>query len=168
MVMDLARLWRHLNTGLRQVQRVFPQRTLDAVEAAVRASEARHPGQIRFVVEGCLAPSSLWRGKTPRQRAVEVFSELRVWDTEHNNGVLVYVLLADRDVEIVADRGVARGRVAADEWEQCCRIMEAQFRDGRFEAGAIAGVEAVAAVLARHPAGARDADNPLPDAPTVL
>lgn len=127
----------------------FPQATLDAIEAAIRASETTHHGEIRFVIENTLAASQVWRGMTGRERAVEVFSNLRVWDTEGNSGVLVYLLLADHDIEIVADRGIA-ARVDAAVWEAIAQAMEAAFRQGDFERGALAGIEQVGALLAIH------------------
>nr|WP_248679739.1 TPM domain-containing protein [Sinimarinibacterium sp. CAU 1509] len=141
---------------------------LARIEAGVKACEQRHAGEIRVAVEAALPLDALLQRRSARERALDVFSQLRVWDTEHNNGVLIYVLLADRDVEIVADRGVAGGRVAASEWEACCRVIEAHFRDGHYADGMIAGVEAVAAVLARHPPDAADVGNELPDAPALL
>jgi uncharacterized membrane protein len=150
------------------VRRDFPQKTLDAITQAVRDCERHHPGEIRFVIEAALHPAALWHGLTPRQRALEVFAQQHVWDTEHNNGVLIYLLLADRAVEIVADRYVARGRVSQTEWDAACREIEKHFRDGRFEAGAVAGVQAVAAILARYPPGPKDTGNELPDAPLLL
>ncbi|MGB0220668.1 MAG: TPM domain-containing protein [Sinimarinibacterium flocculans] len=165
--MRLLRAIRHLCTGSLMVRRRFDRQTLAAIEEAVRRVESLHAGQIRFAVEPGLPLSALWRGQTPRERAIEVFSELRVWDTEHNDGVLIYLLFADRDVEIVADRGVAGGVVSAAQWEACCQVMESRFRTGAFREGAIAGIEAVAAVLARHPPG-RAASNELPDAPALL
>jgi uncharacterized membrane protein len=164
---QLIRTLRHLCSGSLMLRRGFDVDTLAAIEQAVRRCEAQHSGQIRFAVEAALPLSALWRNQTPRERAVEVFSELRVWDTEHNNGVLIYLLLADHDVEIVADRGVAGGAVSQQEWDACCRVMEQHFRAGAFRAGAVAGIEAVAAVLARHPQGPRGT-NELPDAPAVL
>ncbi|MDM4770344.1 TPM domain-containing protein [Solimonas sp. SE-A11] len=167
--MDFKRLFRHLTTGPWTLRRRFPPAVLAAIEATVRAAESRHPGEIRFAVETALAPQALWRGLQPRHCAELAFARLGVWDTEHNNGVLIYLLLADHDVEIVADRGVGRGRVPAAEWEACCRIMEEHFRAGRFQAGAVAGVEAVAAVLARYPpVHPVDAGNELPDRPAIL
>src|ERR1039457_16338 len=115
--MDLIRVMRHLSIGRAAVRRVFPLRTLDAIEQAIRTTEARHAGQIRFAVEAALELAPLLAGQTAQQRSVEVFSKLRVWDTEHNNGVLIYLLLADRDVEIVADRG-NHAKVGAQEWEK--------------------------------------------------
>lgn len=162
------RLWRHLNTGTRALRRHFPLHAMAAIEEAIRACESRHPGEIRFAVEDALPFAAVWAGVMPRERAIAKFAELGVWDTAQNNGVLVYVLLADHDVEIVADRGVGQGRVPQAEWEACCRIMEEHFRAGRFRDGAIAGVEAVAEVLARHPPGEPDAGNELPDRPALL
>lgn len=168
MVSALGRWLRHLTTGAPAVRRVLPPDALDAIERAIQAAESRHPGEIRFAVEPALPPAALARGLSARDRAIQVFGELRVWDTEHNNGVLVYLLLADRDVEIVADRGVAGGRVAQSEWDACCRAIEEPLRAGRFREGVIAGVEAVAALLARHPPAAPDAGNELPDRPALL
>ncbi|MBL6749839.1 MAG: TPM domain-containing protein [Nevskia sp.] len=164
----LRRLWRHLVTGHLRVRRDFPAVVLERIEAAIKDCESRHAGEIRFAVEPALAPAQVCRGLAARQRALEVFSHLRVWDTEHNNGVLVYLLLADRAVEIVADRGAAGDRVAPAEWQAVCRAMEQHFRDGEFEQGAVAGIRGVAAVLARHPPGRRGTGNELPDKPVIL
>jgi uncharacterized membrane protein len=138
-----------------------------AIEQAIRANEATHYGQVRFAVEAALDVVPLLRNQSARGRAIDVFSLLRVWDTAHNNGVLIYLLLADRDVEIVADRGIAL-RVAPDEWERICREVEQMFRDGRFEEGVLAGIRAVSRHLARHYPGQSKSSNELPDAPVVL
>jgi uncharacterized membrane protein len=130
-------------------RRAFPPSVLKAIEDAIRASETRHGGEIRFAIEASLAPAWVWRGMTGRERALEMFSQLRVWDTEHNSGVLIYLLLADRDIEIVADRGIAL-RVAPSAWEQVAQAMEAAFRGGQFEQGALAGIHQVSELLARH------------------
>jgi len=160
---------RHVLAGPQTLRRTFPPAVLDAVTAAVRACESRHAGEIRVAVETALPLRELWRGTSPRERARRLFCDLGVWDTEHNNGVLIYLLLADRDVEIVSDRAVADGRVDQVEWENCCRVMEQHFRAGRYREGAVAGVEAVAAVLAAHPPqGPADAGNELPDRPALL
>lgn len=164
----LKRLFAHASTGHWLASKDFPAATLAAIERAVKACEHAHPGEIRFVVEPALHLRAVGQGVTARQRAEQVFSELRVWDTAHNDGVLIYVLLADRAVEIVADRGVAHGRVPQAEWDAACRVMQAHFRQSNFEAGAIAGVQAVAAVLARYPAGPKDVGNEQADAPVIL
>lgn len=127
----------------------FPQATLDTIEAAVRISETRHSGEIRFAIENSLAPGRVWRGVSGRERAIEVFANLHVWDTEHNSGVLIYLLLADHDIEIVADRGIA-ARVAPEVWEQVAQTMEAAFSNGRFEQGALAGIARISDVLTEH------------------
>jgi len=161
-----ARIWRHFGVGSRAVQRAFPRDALEVIAGATFAVEARQAGEIRFAVEHSLPFRRLWRGVTPRQRAIEVFAQLGVWDTRDNNGVLIYLLLADRDVEIVADRGLAG--VPQAEWERCCAAMESHFREGRFREGALGGIAAVADVLARHAPGGLDAGNELPDRPAVL
>jgi uncharacterized membrane protein len=165
--MDLARFWRHIVTTPFAVARSFPPSTLDAIQREVANQEAQHRGEIRFVVEAELTTAQLWRGLGPRERARQVFALHGVWNTEENIGVLVYVLLADRAVEIVADRGIS-GRVGEAEWAAVCRSMEASFRDGRFEEGAVEGVRAVSAVLGRHFPGRETSRNELPDRPLVM
>jgi uncharacterized membrane protein len=165
--MDLNRVMRHLSTGRASVRRVFPLRAMDEIESAIRATEARHAGQIRFAVEAALELSPLLAGQTAQQRAIEVFSTLRVWDTEHNNGVLIYLLLADRDVEIVADRGI-HVRLGKEVWEAICHEMEAAFRAGRFEDGVLAGIHAVGEHLSRHFPARSGKPNEMPDRPVVL
>ena len=130
-------------------RRRFPAHALTAIESAITQVEARHAGEIRFVIETALDFSSLFANRTPRERAIEVFAQHRVWDTANNNGVLIYLLMAEHDVEIIADRGIA-AKVSAAEWQAVCQTMETHFHEGRFREGAIAGVEGVAALLARH------------------
>ncbi len=166
--MNLNRVLKHLSTGRASVRRVFPPATLNAIEHAIRAAEATHSGQIRFAVEAALELSPLLAGQTAKQRALEVFSRLGVWDTEHNNGVLIYLLLADRDVEIIADRGV-HARLGQETWETVCQQMEAAFRAGKFEEGVLAGIHSVGQHLARHyPHGGGEKVNELPDKPVLL
>jgi uncharacterized membrane protein YgcG len=161
------RLLRHLFATPLLTRARFSQPVLMAVEAAVVTAEQRTSGEIRFAVETALDLHDLWRGETPRQRAEEVFSELGVWNTELRNGVLLYVLMAERDVEIVADRGAA-ARIPAADWESVCRLMEEHFRAGRFQEGAVAGVSAVGVLLERHfPPVARDR-NEQPDQGVLL
>ena len=167
--MDIQRIARHLLMTHWHVRRVFSRSTLRAIEDAIKVSETAHVGQIRFAVEGALHTSALFRGQSSRERAVAVFSELRIWDTEHNNGVLIYLLLADRSVEIVADRGINR-KVSPHEWEDVCRKMETAFRKGNYQEGVIDGIQAVTDQLAAHfPARAPAVlDDELPDQPIVL
>ncbi|MDD4886241.1 MAG: TPM domain-containing protein [Thiomonas sp.] len=166
--MQLKRLIRHLSFAPWRVRQAFPHATLQAITQAIRAAEQQHGGEIRFAVEGALDLPELWRGLTPRARAIEVFSHLHVWDTEHNDGVLIYLLLAERDVEIVADRGIHQ-HVDAAAWEQVCRSMEALLRQGQYQAAALQGVAGVSALLARHaPLKAGEKRNELPDWPVVL
>jgi uncharacterized membrane protein len=146
---------------------VLPPRTLESIERAIAATEMQHDGQIRFAVEAALDWQPLLAGQTASERAVEVFSELRVWDTEHNNGVLIYLLLADRDVEIVADRGI-HARLGQPVWEEICKEMEAAFRAGQFEAGVLAGVRAVGDRLIEHFPARNDKPNEMPDSAVVL
>jgi len=165
--MSMERIARHLMTNRWTVNRAFPGDTLAEIDRAVKASEATHGGEIRFVVEGALDIAPLFGGQSARERAIDVFSQLRMWDTERNNGVLIYLLLADRDVEIVADRGI-HAKVGSQGWEEICRGMEAAFRQGDFEGGVVRGIQAVTRHLAQHfPAVAEDR-NELPDKPVVL
>jgi uncharacterized membrane protein len=163
----IARLCRHLFFPQLRLRQAFPDHTLNAIEQAVRDAERNHFGEIRFAVESALAPGAIWHRQSGRQRALEVFSELHVWDTERNNGVLIYVLLADHDVEIVADRGIAR-HIDQDEWRQICRTMEKAFASGQFEQGSVAAIEAVSALLARHFPAEGDNLNELPNRPHVF
>jgi uncharacterized membrane protein len=169
--MSVARLIRHAAATHWRARRLFPPATLDAIEQAIARFERTHDGEIRFAIESALSPLHVLNHVAPRARSLEVFAHLRVWNTERNNGVLIYVLLADRAVEIVADRGF-EGRVSPVEWQAVCRLMEEQFRAGRFEAGALAGVDATGSLLTRHfpshPARAAQSHNELPDRPTLL
>ncbi len=165
--MKLARIGRHLIANRSRVRRAFPAPALAAIERAITASEATHAGQIRFVVEGALDGRPLFRDQSARERALDVFSALRIWDTAHNSGVLIYLLLADRKVEIVADRGIdaAVGEAA---WRRICAAMEAEFGRGEFEAGVLAGIRSVTEHLARHFPRHGGGANELPDKPVVL
>ena len=119
------------------------------------------------MVEGALDGAPLFRNQPARERALDIFAHLRIWDTAHNNGVLIYLLLADRDVEIVADRGID-AKVGAEGWENICRAMETDFRAGNFERGVISGIEAVSRELARHFPPHGRGPNELPDKPVVM
>jgi uncharacterized membrane protein len=164
--MDLRRIFRHLFTTIWSVRRAFPQSALAAIALAIKDTEATYEGQVRFAVEHALDMQQLLAGRSARERALDVFSELRVWDTQHNNGVLIYLLLADRDVEIVADRGVHAH--VGQGWETICRRMEERFARGEYETGVIEGVRAVGEHLQRHFPAQRGGRNELPDQPVVL
>ena len=165
--MNIQRIIKHLFFTSGQVRRAFPRATLDRIEAAIKVSERAHAGEIRFVVEGALDGTPLFKGQSPRDRALDLFSQLRVWDTRHNTGVLIYLLLADHAVEIVADRGI-HGRVETGEWGALCRRMEAAFKQSDFEGGVVNGVLAVSQHLARYFPAGDDHGNELPDKPVVL
>jgi len=164
--MDLKRVNRHLFVTRWHVDRAFPADTLRAIEKAIQESHRAHIGQIRFSVEGALHIAAL-DGMSARERAIDVFSELRVWDTEHNNGILIYLLLADHDVEIVADRGV-HARVKPREWEAICRQMEADFTLGKYQTGVLWGIEQVTTLLKRHFPPQQEKLDELPSKPAVL
>jgi len=165
--MKLKRTLKHLFATPAGTRRRFTRATQHAITQAIRAGELRSSGEIRFVIETALELGDLWAGSMPRLRAQQVFSDLHIWNTELRNGVLIYISMADRDVEIVADRGAA-ALIPPASWEAVCRLMEDHFRAGRFTEGAIGGVEAVAGLLERHfPRGAADR-NELPNQPVLL
>jgi uncharacterized membrane protein len=165
--MEFHRIARHFWIGRPEVRKLFPEASLERITQAIAACEAEHHGEIRFAVEASLDWRHLRQGVTARERAVEVFSQLRVWDTEANNGVLIYLLLADRDVEIIADRGV-HAKVGAEGWEAICKSMEAEFRQGRFESGLLQGIQSVSQHLLAHFPRRGSDSNELPDRPVLL
>jgi uncharacterized membrane protein len=163
----VLRLLRHLLETRFAMRLRFTPAVLDRIEAAVAAAEGAHQGELRVVIETDLDAWSIVSGKSSRQRALEVFAGHGVWDTQRNNGVLLYVLFADRAVEIIADRGF-NGLVTPAEWAAVCRATESEFRHGRWEQGALAGVQAAAQLLARHFPGKGRHGNELPDRPVLL
>ncbi|MDH6591624.1 putative membrane protein [Variovorax sp. TBS-050B] len=165
----LARAWRHRWMDASDVRRVLPPEAMERLAARVAASERRHSGEIRICVEAGLPWSYLRRNAPPRERAVTLFGKLRVWDTAHNNGVLIYLLLAEHAIEIVADRGID-AHVDDAEWAAMAQRMGAAFREGRFEDGLTQALEEMSALLVAHFPLADDQPdrNELPDAPVVL
>jgi len=154
--MQIRRLLRHAFSTDWALHRAFDPATLAAIEAEITVSERTHGGEIRFAIEGSLPVALLWQGSTPRDRALHVFAELGVWNTVANNGALIYVLWADRAVEIVADRGL-NGMVSPKEWSEVCRRMEKVFAKGAARQAALLGIQGVGALLAQHfPAHDRD------------
>lgn len=165
--MKFKRMLRHLALPSWQVKRRFPEAMLARIEASIRASESGHRGEIGIAIEGGLDLGALWREVTPRQRALDAFAALGIWDTEENTGVLVYIQYADHAVEIVADRGIAR-HVPAARWAQICRALEARFRAGEYAVGCAEAVDEIGALIAEH--FPKTADNPdeLPNRPVIL
>lgn len=165
--MDLKRFWRHVLMNPVRAARAFAPAVMDAIQREIASQEKRHGGEVFFVVEAELTTSQLWRDLPSRDRAREVFAMRGVWNTEENNGVLVYVLLADRRVEIVADRGIDR-KVAPGDWQRIVRAMQDCFRDGRYEEGALAGVRSVSDLLAAHFPVRHGDRNELADRPLLI
>ncbi|CAN7195627.1 MULTISPECIES: TPM domain-containing protein [unclassified Variovorax] len=165
----LARLWRHRWIDAADVRRALPPEALERLGRRVAASERRHSGEVRICVEAGLPMSYLWRGAPARERAIMMFGKLRVWDTADNNGVLIYLLMAEHAIEIVADRGID-ALVSAEEWAAMAQRMTAAFREGRFEDGLTQALEEMSALLVAHfPLAEGQADrNELPDEPVIL
>lgn len=163
----LRRTWRHLGSSTREAQRAFPAETLDAIAATITAGEQTHRGEVRLIVEKALPLDAVWAGVTNRQRALTLFADYGVWDTEDNCGVLIYVNLAEHKIDIVADRGIDR-KIDAATWQAICHTMTEGFKRGQFRDATLAAIGAVNELLLRHfPAdGARD--NELPDKPLML
>jgi uncharacterized membrane protein len=160
------RAWRHFWAP--SVHRAFPGERLQAITDAIAAGEQRHGGQVMFAVEADLPLGALWQGVTPRQRAEQAFAQLRTWDTEQNNGVLVYLLLADHAIELVADRGL-RGKVGEAQWQAVCEHMQQQLRDGALQDAVLLAIAEVSTLLAGHyPPGSGSKDDGLPDTPQLL
>ena len=172
MLQRIQRLLRHRWHDSSTLRRALPPEALARLTQRVRASEQRHSGEIRIFIEAGLPTSYLWRRDTLpqiiRQRALTLFGKLRVWDTEHNNGVLIYLLLAERAIEIVADRGIDR-RLARQDWQAMIARMRTAFRAGRFEDGLLLSLDEISAALAQHfPLAAGKANpNELPDVPVI-
>ena len=165
--MQLSRFFRHVAMSPLEARRRFPPSTLDALQSGIQRCEQGHRGEIRFVIEAELTTGQLWRDVSSRERAKEVFALQGVWNTAENNGVLIYILLADRTVEILADRGIS-SKVQDEEWRAICRMMESHFREGRFQEGSLAGIDAVSALLARHFPASGARPNELEDRPALI
>jgi len=165
--MTFKRIFTHLFYPGWWLRRDFPPTELSKIEAAIAKSEKAHSGEIRFAIESALPLKALWNNETPTERAIEVFSLLRVWDTEDNNGVLIYLLLADKKVEITADRAINKV-VDKHEWQRICQLMEADFKKGEFSQGVIKGIDEISLLLNNHfPLTANDI-NELSDKPVIL
>lgn len=163
----LTRLFRHLRTTTAAGRRAFPDTTLKAIEEAITHGETRHRAEVRIVVEPSLPMQAVLSGMSPRERARELFAQYHVWDTEENCGVLVYVNLADHQVEIVADRGVGRV-VSAGDWEAICRTMTKGFARGEYQKSVIAALEELNALLQKHYPDDGSVHNQLSNKPVML
>ena len=165
--MNLSRLFKHLLTPPWIAARRFGPALSAEIGAAVEVAEAGQRGEIRFVVEGPLPFAELWHGRSARQRAIDLFGSLGVWDTEGNSGILIYVQLVDRRVEILVDRGIA-AKVMQAEWDAICRSMEAAFKAGHYRVGALAAIQRAGELLVEHfPNDGRN-PNELSDQPVVI
>lgn len=163
----MKRLLQHLLHLPLLAHRAFPPAARRQIAAAVTAGEARHRGEIRFVVEGRWPLRDVWAGKTPDQRAVEVFGISGAWDTSENTGVLIYALLCERHVQVLADRGI-NARVPPATWEALCGQLREDYAAGRFEAGSIRAVTTLSDILAEHFPANGKRTNEVPDEPIVL
>lgn len=150
-------------------RRLFPEVALQRITAVIDESEQHHSGEICFAVEPALPLRAVMAGVQARERAEEVFAQLRVWDTRANNGVLIYLLLADHRIEVVADRGFD-GRVEPAQWQGVCRLIEDALRAGKAETGVVRGIHAASQLLVAHfPRNPADEDeNEVPNRPHLL
>jgi uncharacterized membrane protein len=163
----LRRLFRHLIASLRPARSLLDAAARAQIQGEIEAAERTHAGEIRVAVEASLTLPQLWRGLAPRARALEVFATLGIWDTARNNGVLIYVLLADRAIEIVADRGIAEC-VPAAQWEALCTEVSERFRQGELASGCCMAVRSVAQRMARFFPSSGGDGNELPNQPVLL
>jgi len=161
------RVCRHLCISPLALKKRFPKVVMQRIEQAIADSEQTHFGEIRFAVELNLPLLDILKRKSGQQRAVEVFSQLQVWDTEQNNGVLIYLLLADNDFEILADRGIHQ-HVGTHGWARISHEMEALFKQGKFEAGVLHGIAQISMLLAQHYPANDSNRNELPNAPVII
>jgi uncharacterized membrane protein len=157
----------HLMLPRSVLARRFPSHAMSAIEDAIEASEQLHRAEVRVVIEVALDLRTLWRLKSARERALEVFTELAVWNTRERNGVLIYVLLAERDLEIVADSGF-EGRIEESEWRDVCTVAEREFAAGRWRDGVLRGIQAASVLLAREFPASGPNPNEQPNRPAVL
>lgn len=166
--MQWHRLWQHLSYAPRQTRRLFPPAELLRLTDDIAHSELQHRGELKLVIEGSYTTTQLLADLQSRARAIELFGRYQVWDTEDNTGVLIYLLLAEHRIEIVADRGIAR-QVPQTQWDAICSEMQQALAQGKYIDGLRAGMLRITALLAQHfPAGAVDNPNELCDAPIIL
>lgn len=163
----LQRVFKHFFTLPLQARRCFPAASLERIQAAIARSEHQHRGEIRFLVEHGLDLGDVLRGVTPRQRAVEHFSRLNIWDTEDNTGILVYVLLADRDIEILADRGINK-KVPQPQWDSICLRLRQAFLARQYEQGVLDAIDTMTRLLVQHFPPDQSNPDELPNRPVLM
>lgn len=161
------RYLRNVFTTRWSMRRAFPGDLLDDIERAIQASELQHNAEFRFAIEAALDAPMLLRGCSPRERAMEVFSNLRIWDTAANNGVLIYLLLSEHAIEIVADRGY-NDKVSTRQWQDICDTMRELFQGGHYREGALRGIKMITAVVSRHFPPDPSDRNELPNRPVLM
>jgi uncharacterized membrane protein len=166
-MVTLSRWLKHAFTPPWSWRLSFPADVLRDIEAAIKQSESQHRGELRFAVENALASGRVWHGMSGRQRATEVFANLRVWDTEDNSGVLIYVLLADKEVHILADRGINR-LVSQAVWDDVARLITADYQKRHYKEGSLQGIEKITHLLAEHFPAGPDNPNELPNRPLII
>lgn len=163
----VMRWLRHLFTLPFLLRQKFPVSLLSEIETAIRDSEKHHNGEIRFAIETALPLPAILRRVTAKQTAIEAFGNLRVWDTRDNSGVLIYLLLADHDLEIVADRGIAE-KVGQSQWDDIAHAMEQHYRVGQFREGSLEGIRRVTELLASYFPPEDRNPNELPNKPVII
>ena len=164
----IARFLKHIFFGKWNIYTKFPSKSMNNIQSEIKRSEKLHRGEIRFAVEASINPMLVLKKVTARQRAIQIFSLLNIWDTEENTGVLIYLLLADHDIEIIADRGINK-KVPQKEWDDICHEMEIQFKQKNFEQGVISGIQKITYLLAKNfPHNGNNDYNELPDSPVIV
>ena len=158
----INRWFKHLTAAPLATRRRFPGHVLQAIEKTITTVEAQHAGEIRFVIETSLDFAALRAGRSPRERAIEVFSRQRVWDTEHNSGLLIYLLLADRAVEIVADRGLCKKEISRA-WPDLLGTLREALSAGQFEAGCLGAIDTAGHLMRQYFPTAEPGKNELPN-----
>jgi uncharacterized membrane protein len=166
-MVNFSRLFKHLFATSRQTKKYFPAFALQQIEASIAASEVGHSGQIRVVIETTLSPYAIWHQQSCRERSIEVFSLQKIWDTENNNGVLIYLLMADHAFEIIADRGVHQ-KVGDEFWQNVCRAMETHLKNSDFQAGILVGIHEIDQILRKFYPAQVITPNELSDQPTLI
>ena len=163
----MIRALRNVFTSHLTTSKIFNKKAQFRIKNAIKASELGHSGQIRLVVESALPWTYIFKGLSPRTRAIDLFSRLGVWDTEHNNGVLIYLLISEKVIEIVADRGLS-GRISMDFWSEICKLLSEKFKDSDFEEGVLEAISQVNTALRKEYPNSGFSVNELPDNPVII